>query len=83
MLLFFNKIKEDPNLPWPASPGIYYKNQGWVSYLDLFGKPEKISLDELKQDVKLKSVVDSLILAVLETTCPSELVIVENKPAPF
>lgn len=49
------KYKEErPVHPrWPANPDTYYANKGWISWVDLFGQEKKISLEELKREIKI------------------------------
>jgi hypothetical protein len=54
--MYLKERKKHPE--WPSVPFEFYKNSGWVSWNDLFGK-EKIkylTLDELKSVLRNKKV---------------------------
>ncbi len=50
-------IARKQNPQWPAAPDSFYRDKGWISWLDLFGRL-KLTLEELKEDIKLAGVTD-------------------------
>ena len=47
---YLARYKEIPGAP--GNPWTYYADSGWVSWLDLFGRKSRISLDLLKKEVR-------------------------------